>query len=265
MSALRGKRVVNTRALHQASDFDALLTQYGAEPISYPCIAIEPPADTAQLDAALTDLITGGFDWLVLTSTNTVMSIAQRLASMQRTLNGANFKLAVIGASTAEATQAQLGLSADAMPDDYIAEALADAIKAAGAGQRVLLPESAIARPTLAKSLADAGADVQTVIAYETVRGTGGVQIVPLLREKQVDVVSFTSSSTVQYFVDRLQDEGGELSLLRGVCTVCIGPKTAQTASELGLHVSLIPETHTIDGMTAALEHYFLTVESGIL
>ncbi|QPC84097.1 uroporphyrinogen-III synthase [Phototrophicus methaneseepsis] len=266
MSALHGKRVINTRATHQAADFDALLKASGAIPVPYPCIAIAPPTETHTLDQALGDLAAGRYDWLALTSANTVLSMAQRLNAMKLSLENAPFKLAVIGPSTADAAQEQLGLCADVLPEEAIAEALADAlITDAEAGQQVLLPESAIARPTLANALATAGMNVQTVTAYETVRGTGGADLVTLLREKQIDAVAFTSSSTVQYFVERLQQEGGEVALLKDVCIVCIGPKTADTAQQMGFNASLVPQTHTLEGIINALEHYFSTVEDGII
>ena len=108
---LRGKAIVNTRASHQASDFDLLIRERGAVPIAYPCIAIVPPDDTTELDAALKQLNAGGFDWLGLTSANTVYSLAQRLHKLDLMLTG-KFKVAAVGPSTAEAAQAQADAAA---------------------------------------------------------------------------------------------------------------------------------------------------------
>ncbi len=80
-SALAGKRIVVTRAANQADELDDLLRSRGAEPLPYPCIAIAPPTDTGPLDAALRDLVAGEFTWLVLTSRNAVVVLAERLVS----------------------------------------------------------------------------------------------------------------------------------------------------------------------------------------
>ncbi|MFW5691673.1 MAG: uroporphyrinogen-III synthase [Chloroflexota bacterium] len=263
---LRGRRIVNTRAVQQAGAFDALIRARGAVPLAYPCIAIVPPADTAPLDAALLGLATGAFDWLVLTSANTVYSLAQRLDALDLTLDDSRrFRTAAVGEATAQAAQDWLKLPVDLMPDDYVAEALAAALLAAvdaGVGRRVLLPESAIARPTLAQLLTDGGAAVTVVDAYRTVRGAGGVDLAGLLRQGAVDVVTFTSSSTVTYCVERLAAEGGDITGLAAVCLACIGPKTAQTAADHGLTVTVIPDTYTLEGMLDALAQYW-TMKSG--
>ena len=80
-SPLAGKRVVNTRAVHQSAELDRLLRDHGAVPLSFPCIAIGPPADAAPLDAALGRLAEGSFEWVVFTSANTVEAVAVRLSA----------------------------------------------------------------------------------------------------------------------------------------------------------------------------------------
>lgn len=254
---LAGKRIVNTRAPHQQADFDALLCAQGAEPIAYPCIDIAPPEDTSALDEAIRTAAAGGFDWLVLTSRNTVLMLARRLEALglpAHALNG--LRVATVGPATAEAAEAQLSLTVDLTPDEYVAEALATTLVDAPGG-RIFLPQSAIARPTLHGELTDAGLDVTCVAAYRTIPGSGGADIPALLKAGQVHAVTFTSSSTARNFVRRLQNEGGSLSDLDGVCVACIGPITGETASDLGLAVSVIPEDYTLEGMVQALAAYF--------
>lgn len=252
---LHGKRIVNTRAAHQATAFDDLIKQRGAVPLSYPCITIQTPEDISQLDAVLHQLRQGDFDWLVLTSANTIHIIAQRLHDLHLSLSS-TFKVAAIGPSTAREAQARLDLNVDLMPNEYIAEALAEAL-CPSPGMRVCLPESAIARPTLAQKLRAWGADVTVISAYETTRGDGGVDLPNLLAEGDVDVITFTSSSTVHFFVDRLHDEDGDIAMLEQVCLACIGPKTTITARELGLDVAVSASPHTLDGILDGLEDYF--------
>lgn len=248
--SLHDKRIVNTRAMHQADEFDALIRARGAVPVSYPCIAVEPPDDTNALDSALRQLIDGAYDWLVLTSANTVISLKQRIDSLSLDLLKAQpFRVAVVGTSTADAATSQLGLSVDLVPDEFVAESLANALLNVGGG-KIFLPESAIARPTLAEALRDGGANVHVVKAYETVCGSGGDD----LRENEIDVVTFTSSSTVTYFFERLAADGLTQPDLGSVRYACIGPKTATTAHEYGLLDVIVPDTYTLSGLLDALE-----------
>lgn len=254
---LAGKRIVNTRAAHQAAAFDALLRVRGAVPLDYPCIAIIPPEDTSLLDTALFALAAGNYDWLVLSSANTVFAIAQRLAALGLGLAGSSFRSAAIGPATAEAARQQLGLEILALPAEYVAESLASSLPLES-GTRVLLPESAIARPALADTLAARGARVTVVTAYQTVRGYGGVDIPHLLAQGQVDALTFTSSSTVVNFLARFRQESGRFEDLRHVCIACIGPKTAATARDSGLTVSVLPAEHTLDSLVDALHRFFV-------
>lgn len=257
MGVLTGKRIVVTRAAHQAQAFCDHLQERGAEPLFYPCIAIEPPEDIQPLDQALREAAAGQFDWLVLTSANTVMVLAERLGELGITLKDiANLRVAAIGPATAEEAQQQLGLSVDVLPEEYVAEALAEAIQPK-AGTRILLPRAEVARPDLIKRLSAAGAKVTVVTAYQTVIGQGGVDLPALLEDGTVDAVTLTSSSTARNFVVRLVQDGGHLSSLQGVCVACIGPITAKTAREVELTVDVVAEDYTLDGLIEALELYY--------
>lgn len=257
MSALAGRRVVITRALHQSPAFERLLRERGATALLYPCIDIAPPPDLTPLDDALLTAADGAFDWLLLTSANTVSALAQRMSALNlRPSALAGLRVAAVGPVTAKAASQMLGLYAHIAHDEYMAEALAGAIQPV-VGARVLLPQSATAERALAEVLASLGANVTVVEAYRTVMGNGGVDLLALLRAGEVDAVTFTSASTVVNLLQRLENEGGEQSLLAGVCVACIGEKTASAAQELGLTVSIVSDVHTLEGLTAALERYF--------
>jgi uroporphyrinogen-III synthase len=256
-SPLAGKRIVNTRAAHQAAALDRLLREHGAEPLAYPCIAIAPPDDTTQLDNALRAVSQGAYNWLILTSANTVLALAQRLAALGLSLtNVSRLKTAAVGPATAQAAGELLGLHIEIMPDEYVAEALADAL-ALSKGARVLLPQSGLARPALAETLSSQGASVTVIEAYQTVVGSGGTDVPRLLAQQQVDAISFTSPSTVNNFLRRLENEGGNRNHLSPVCIACIGPQTTQAARNCGLHVSVVPEEHTVEGLVESLQRYF--------
>lgn len=254
--SLKGKYILNTRAAHQAEALNSLLRAKGAVPLDYPCIAIAPPDDSTLLDASLVDLVAGQFDWLILTSANTVFAVTQRLTALGMTLTRAAFRTAVVGPATAEASQEQLDLELFDLPMQYIAEALADHLPVE-TGTRILLPASAIARPTLADMLSARGAEVSIVTAYHTICGQGGVDVPQLLAQKQIDALTFTSSSTVTCFLERLREEGGQLEDAFEVCAACIGSKTAATARDCGFIVLTIPTEHTLDGLLNALDEYF--------
>jgi uroporphyrinogen-III synthase len=255
--ALDGKRILNTRAAHQAESLNILLRRAGALPLAYPCIAIVPPADAAPLDAALARLASGDYDWLALTSANTAYALGQRLASLGLKLADGPFQVAAVGPATADAAQT-LGLTVALLPENYLAEGLAASLPVEP-GARVLLPESAIARPALATLLAERGAAVDVVTAYQTVRGTGGINASGALAEGGIDALTFTSSSTVTYFLERLADEGGQRDRALSVPAVCIGPQTAATARDCGFAQVIVAQQHTLDGLVDALERYFVS------
>ena len=260
-SALQGKYIVNTRAIYQAHEFDKLIENYGAIPLSYPCIAIQPPIDTTLFDKALKRLSEDQIDWLVLTSANTVLMMVKRLNTLKITLPKVHsFRIATVGSSTAEYVQSHLNLSVDVMPETYVAESLAESILAQD-GKTILLPESAIARPTLAQKLADGGAIVEVVEAYQTVCGEGGIDFYQHVANKQIDIVAFTSSSTVKCFMQRLKTENMDaLAVTQNLCIACIGTKTAETAREFGFKQIIVPEEFTLIGMLNAMEQHFMAI-----
>lgn len=258
-SALAGKSVVITRAMHQSEALATLLRNSGAKPLFYPCIEIAPPEDTTAIDNALRSI--ASFDWLILTSGNTVHALAKRLESLGLPLSLlAHLRTAAVGPATAQAARELLGLDAQlpspTTPEEYSAEALAKTLQLPH-GSQVLLPQSEIASPRLAESLTQHGALVQTVTAYRTIRGTGGDPIPQLLAHSKVDALIFTSGSTVQHFLGRLVDEGGSRSDLANLAIACIGESTAQAARDVDLTVAVIPQNSTLPELVRSLEMYF--------
>lgn len=244
---LGGKRIVNTRAVHQSSRLSKLLTECGATVIEYPCIAIAPPEDDRPLQEARANLVS--FDWLVLTSANAVTALGS--------LGERAPRVAAVGAATAKAARECLGVEPSVLPETFTAEALAEALPVRP-GERVLFPASALARPTLVERLRARGAEVCVVEAYRTVPGTGGANLPLLLAEGAVDAITFTSASTVAFFLERLADDGGDTNLPAGLCLASIGPQTTAEALRLGLTVTLEAVPHTLEGLIHALENHFV-------
>ncbi len=252
---LRGKRIVVTRAAHQAGELSDKLRALGAIPIEYPVIAIAPPADPSPLDQAITRAAHGEYDWIVFTSANGVMAIAQRLAHLG--LNGnalRDVRIAAIGPATAKAVRSLLHRDVDVIPDAYVAEALAEAFDEVR-GRRFLLPRADIARPALPQALRAAGALVDEVAAYRTVVAQGGPDVPSMLAGGEIDAITFTSSSTVRNFMARIGPEAQPY--LHHVTLACIGPITADALRSQGFTPTIIAREYTIDGLIQSLiQHY---------
>ena len=241
-TAHRPLRILITRPPEQAEAWMTRLREAGYEPVLYPTIRIAPPEDWEPLDQALHRLSRGGYDWLVLTSANGVRFVWNRLQVLGLQVP-AEVHIAVIGPATAKALQAQ-GREPDLIPPAYVAEALADALGDVR-GLRILLARADRARPTLREILQSRGAQVDEVVAYRTLVAPPDTP--PPLDE--VDVVTFTSPSTVQGFVQAL----GEQPLPPDVRVVCIGPITARAAREAGLPVHAVAQQYTMEGLLEAV------------
>jgi uroporphyrinogen III methyltransferase/synthase len=246
--ALHGRRVVVTRARAQASDLSTMLQELGADVMEVPAIRIEP-LGRAALDAALARL--ASYDWLILTSRNAVAIVWDALR--ERGLDAralAPVKLCAVGAGTAEALL-EHGLAVDVVPERFAAEGVADALAARDdvRGARILFPKAEGAREVLPTRLAELGASVDAITIYRSVPDGDGVE--PLrgaIDRGEVDLVTFTSSSTVRYFVDAVGEERA-----RAVRAASIGPITSETARERGLTVAVEAREASVAGLVAAV------------
>ena len=237
----------------------ARLEELGAEAIEVPTIAIVPPDDAGPIDAACARI--GAFDWVVFTSVNAVAHFLRHLsdgAGDVRDLQGV--RLCAVGAATAEALAGQ-GLRIDLVPEEYRSEGVIRALRGQGelAGVRVLLPRANLARDVLPAELRRAGADVTAVTAYRTVPvglDPEGPDIRGMLRERAVDVVTFTSGSGVRNFARAIGAEQAA-DLLRPVEIACIGPVTAEAASRLDITTTIMPAESTVPAMLQAIVDRF--------
>lgn len=248
---LLGKRVVVTRARVQASEVAARVRALGAEPIEVPTLRFLPPTDGYRaLDAALREL--ARFDWLVFTSATAVEQVWQRLAvAGQKSAALGKVRVAAVGRGTAGALAAR-GVRAEVVPERFVAEGLMEVLAGERlAGQRFLLPCADLARETLPRWLAEAGAEVVSPIAYRTVAAAPDEATLALL-DAGVDYLTFASGSSVQNFVQAVGQER-LVRLLQRARVVVIGPVTAQRARDLGLPVHREATEATIDGLIATL------------
>ncbi|MBM7623081.1 uroporphyrinogen-III C-methyltransferase [Sporohalobacter salinus] len=247
---LFGKRVLVTRSRTQASSLSKKLYRLGAEPIECPAIKIVPPEDFAQLDKAL--LKADEYDWAVFTSVNGVKAVVNRLKELGRDVRAfGSAKICAIGSKTAAELE-NWGLKVDYVPEKYVSESILSGLDDDLTGEKFLLPRSDISRPALPDGLKKRGAEVNNVTAYRTVTGEGNEKALELIDKGEVDIVTFTSSSTVRNFIKML-DSRDYNGLLKSVTIACIGPITAGTAGEFGLEVDIIAEEYTIEGLVEAV------------
>lgn len=253
---LDGRRIVVTRARSQGVDFARKIEELGGDATVFPTIEIVPPRSYEPLDRAIREI--GSYEWIIFTSVNGVEHFWARFQALKqdiRLLSG--IRVAAIGPRTAEAL-AQAGIKADVVPEEYRAEEILAELKPDEVhAKRVLLPRAAGARDVLPKTLAEWGAEVDEIEAYRTIGANGDTSGLraELLAEK-VDMVTFTSSSTVSHFAALFpEDAVGEL--LARTAVACIGPITQKTAEDNGIRVDVVAREYTIAGLTQAIVEYF--------
>jgi uroporphyrinogen III methyltransferase/synthase len=253
---LAGKRILITRAREQSGDFANRLKKLGAEVIEFPTIEIVPPLRWKELDQAIDRL--RSYDWLIFTSANGVHFFWQRL--LERGKVGrfpATLKICAIGPATAHQLN-EKKISVSYIPNEFIAESILDGFKKRLIKeQRILLARAQKARDILPHGLKKMGAKVDVVEVYRTIRPKQGAKrLKQILTDGKIDVITFTSSSTVNHFFELLKKEDLK-KILKGIVIACIGPVTAETAKERGLKVQIQPEQYTIPALTQAIAEYF--------
>lgn len=252
---LAGRRVAVTRPVGQARALLDGLRELGAEPLSSPTIQIVDPPDPRPLRRAIAEL--AGYHWVVFTSANGVERFWRELEAQGMERLPPHALVAAIGPATAEALSAR-GCPPRVVPEEYVAEAVADALIAFGelVGRHVLLPRAAGARKVLPRQLAAAGAMVDEVVAYESRANPEGIaRLRGALERGEVDMITFTAASTVRHFVAAA---GGELS---GAKVAVIGPITARAARSAGLRVDVEASEYTVDGLLQAISEFYRAKE----
>ncbi|MDF9408050.1 MAG: Uroporphyrinogen-III C-methyltransferase [Pelotomaculum sp. PtaB.Bin013] len=249
---LFGKKILVTRAREQAGALSEKIEALGGESLEFPTIKIAEPVDFASLDQSIKEL--NNFNWVVFTSVNGVESFFKRLRHHRKDIRELyNARLCAIGPKTREALE-RYGLLVEYIPGEYRAEEIAVGLRGKlTCGERVLLPRAAEARKVLPKALSEMGAVVTEVAAYRTVPAAGNsAALKEVLGRGEIDLVTFTSSSTVRYFVEMAGSP--LLSATRGKFAVaCIGPVTAGAARALGLQVDMVAEEYTIEGLVETI------------
>ncbi|MFE0747797.1 uroporphyrinogen-III synthase [Gordonia sp. NPDC058843] len=254
--ALYGWTVLVPRTKDQAGDMSERLVSHGAMPKEVPTIAVEPPRSPAQMERAVKGLVDGRYQWVVFTSTNAVRAVWEKFAEFgldARAFSGV--KIACVGEATAEKVrsfginpelvpsgeQSSLGLLEEFPPYDDVFDPV----------NRILLPRADIATETLSEGLRDRGWEIDDVTAYRTVRAAPPpAETREMIKTGGFDAVCFTSSSTVRNLVGIAGKPHAR------TIVACIGPKTAETATEFGLRVDVQPENASVLELVDALAEH---------
>lgn len=237
MLALKGKTILITRAAAQSKDFIFELNALGATTISLPLIK-----NTATNQSELVALFNAQkYDWLIFTSTNAVQFFFENINPSE-----INCKIAVVGEKTQKALKA-IGLPTAFLPSQYTAKQLAKELPISK-NDAILIPRSDLAKNVSVKILEKRGCTVKTISIYSNSSiNYSQLELTNIFNQK-IDYITFTSSSTVDSFIQL------------GICVenekaICIGPETAKTAIENNLKVAAIANPHTIQGMVKAISN----------
>ncbi|HEX6362278.1 MAG TPA: uroporphyrinogen-III synthase [Albitalea sp.] len=254
---LAGRRIVLTRPADQAGDFEERVRALGGEPDVEPAIAIRPPDDTSELDAALARL--DDFDWIVFTSANAVHALGDRACALGiGTDHFTTVRLAAVGPLTAAALAAMIRVP-DAIARSANAKSLGEEVPVLP-GARVLMPRGDLADEALPAALRARGAEPHEVIAYRTVPGEGIPRIIVGLRDGTIDALLFASGSAVRFVADAWRaarapaDPGGHRAL---PAVFCIGPSTARAASDAGFPPDGVAPVATQPAMVDAMARWY--------
>jgi len=209
------------------------------------------------VDSAIRNL--GSYDWVIFTSTNGAAFFLDRLVSVEGNLEQmGQLRIAAVGPATRLALEAR-DVHVDIVPERYVAEEVVAALRQFGSLRkvRILLPRADIARESLPALLREEGAEVNEVEAYRTAPATEEIRRgLELVSGGRIDVVTFTSGSTVRSFFSAAEDR----EALRGkFVPASIGPITSQALREEGFEPVIEAGQYTTSGLLQAIVHYFDT------
>jgi uroporphyrinogen III methyltransferase / synthase len=252
---LFGKTILITRSREQASEFAEKLSVLGARVLQFHSIQFAPPADNESLRTCVNNL--NKYDWIVFTSVNAVDKFFDMLQAQghdARSLAGC--KICSIGPGTSNRLKLH-GLFPDLMPKQYTSVEIFNALTECNEvnGKRFLLPRADLAGRELPEKLLAAGAVVDDVEAYQTIPGNLSPQVKEALKSGQVDIVTFTSSSTARNFASIVRKELGHLP--ENLTYVSIGPETSKAAREEKMNIQIEAREHTIEGLVSTILNEF--------
>jgi uroporphyrinogen-III synthase len=251
---LTGRRVLVTRAAHQAGKLSDGLRALGAEPVEVPVLKIRPPASFEPLDAALQQF--DSYDWLILTSANAVHALVERATALGIALSQpSSLQVAAVGEATASAAR-KAGLQVAFVPEAYVAESLVEgllqSLQYRTSSQRILLARAAVARDVIPDALRTADAVVDVVDAYRNLLPDAAPELLRQALRSGLDAATFTSSSSATHLAEAACAANVAWPFA-AVPAVSIGPITSKTLRELGWEPAVEAVPSDIPGLIAAV------------
>ncbi|WP_226646547.1 uroporphyrinogen-III synthase [Mesobacillus subterraneus] len=249
-NSLQNKTVMIPRGKAHATSFSELVEKNGGVPVEIPLIAFQPVKTSEKLLKTLTDIHT--YDWIIFTSNVTVETFYSFFRKGEVLLP----KIAVIGEKTKEIL-VEKGAKVDFVPGEYVAEGfIEEFLPHVQHGEKVLIPKGNLARDYISSALKEKGAIVDEIIIYETFlpeesRG----KLVKMLTEETLDILTFTSPSTIDHFM-KIVEEHNLGSKLEHCIVACIGPVSKRKAEQRGLKVHAMPEKYTVEEMLKSVANF---------
>lgn len=240
---LLGKRILIPRGKSEAKSFSSLVENYGGIPVEIPLLAFRPILNPDLLGHVEANIHT--YDWIIFTSNVTV----ETFFSFFQNLDEPFPKIAVIGKRT-ELVLKKRGFNVQFVPYEYVAEGFVrDFLPYVKQDMKVLIPKGNLARNYIAEALTSAGAIVDELIVYETYLPEESKYALKIaIEERHLDVLTFTSPSTVEHFMEVVEENQLQASL-QELLICCIGPITKEKIESVGLTVDVMPETYTVEAM----------------
>lgn len=248
-SALMNKKVLVPRGAGQAKSFSQLVEKYGGIPVEIPLIAFRPIEKNHQVQSVLNQMNT--YDWVIFTSNVTVETFFSFLKDFSPFP-----KIAVIGTKTEEVLK-EKGLQVEFVPSAYVAEVFVDEfLPKVPRGSRVLIPKGNLAREYISSSLIKNGIYAEEIVIYETYMPMASREkLAGILAEDGLDILTFTSPSTVDHFMEVVQENQLENHLKNCVIS-CIGPITEKKLRQYGFTVHASPKEYTVKNMIESTIEY---------
>lgn len=251
---LLGKKVLVTRGKEQAYDFSEKIRGAGGVPIEIPLLSFTyPNRSEYELLEEIGRVST--YDWLVFTSKNGVdffFNLFEKLPVNEQKLP----PIAVVGSKTATALTTR-GYKADIVPNEFVAEGLIEMLKPnVSANSRIMLARGNLSRKILVHEFEAIGVEVKDLIVYNTVANENMKEKL-VSQLEHIDIVTFTSSSTVTYFLKLIGNTAAHQESFNKLVVACIGPIAKQTAIEAGLKVQICPNRYTTDDLLKEIIFYY--------
>ncbi len=251
--SLKNKTVLNPRGKRSARSFSNIVEKYGGIPIEIPLIDFKPLELTSEFKEVMMKIQT--YDWIIFTSNVTVETLFTYVASENLVIP----HIAAIGEKTAQELM-EKGCEVDFIPTKYVAEIFAEEFcSKIHPGTKVLIPKGNLARDHIASVLTNQGAIVEEITIYETIFPLDSKAILEQkLAENQLDIICFTSPSTVDHFME-VVEKNGYRHKLHSCAIACIGPVAQKRAEKWGLTVHVVPTFYTVEEMIKSVAEFLLT------